>query len=125
MADEQEPSRSTSLASMVGMTPLGPLLVLRPFVILTWLVTWNVVGGLGIYFNGGMGQVTHPVSRALWLANLLFLAACCALVLASDRVRERWCRPGANYTTARYGFFVLAAIACLLGAMMVQDWLVA
>ncbi|MHC4248690.1 MAG: hypothetical protein ACYS9X_06130 [Planctomycetota bacterium] len=91
-------------------TPVGIFVVIKPSRLLVFVVVWNLIGGAGIYLNGGMGKFTDTRALAAWLVDFTLLCLCSVLLLASQTVRDRWCRPGADFGKAALGLVFVTVI---------------
>jgi len=80
----------------------------------SFILIWNILCGIGIYFNGGIGRVEKPGAVAMMSLACLFAACCAFAPLKSEKIRNRWCKEEADFEEARYGLWQLGIIAGLI-----------
>ncbi len=87
---------------------------LRPKVIVIILISWNVLIGIAIAFNGGIGQIrTLPsaIAMACTCGSLAVFGFCTALMPSWQRVMLR---PEADPKYAQPGLLFVALIGIIL-----------
>ena len=99
---------------------------LRPEVIVIFLISWNVLVGIGMVLNGGMGQIrtlSGAIAMAITCGGLAAFGFCTALVPAWQRVMFR---PEADPRPARLGliiFGIIGAILAIVGAVSAVNFI--
>lgn len=88
---------------------------IRASVLLSWVVAWNVLLGLSIWLNGGLGP--EHVSIAAWPTAIALLASCgfCLLVLFSSTARSWALKPTSHIAEIRDGLWFVALLTGGMG----------
>ena len=86
----------------------------RVRVMVLWVIAWNILLGIGVWMNGGLGRIR--VSSAAWPMFLALAGSCafCLALLFSRRTREWALRPGMDVEPIR---LELAFMALLMGGL--------
>src|SRR5690606_19298239 len=63
-------------------------LVLKTWVIITWIFVWNIIFGIAIYFNGGLGPVKNPSAAYISAIALFGTTIFCFLVIYNKSFRS-------------------------------------
>jgi hypothetical protein len=93
---------------------LGVFVVAKPSRIIAFILIWNLLCGVIILLNGGMGPV-DTLPGFLGVIIVGSYAAFCGLApVASQKYRVRWCRPDADFQDAKVGFITLGLVGVLL-----------
>lgn len=88
---------------------------IRASILVSWVVAWNVLLGLSIWLNGGLGQ--EQVSIAAWPTVIAFLGSCafCLLVLFSSATRSWTLKPTSQIAAIRNGLWFVALLTGGMG----------
>ena len=97
---------------------LAGFLSLRPSVLVGLILLWNLMVGISVYLNGGSGRILDPRAAVVGGAACLAAAVFCYAVLAIRAVRRSVMRPGHVESFDRSSFFLVGAIALLLGVVL-------
>ena len=113
-------------------TPLGMFVVIKPWRILLFILTWNALGGLFILVNDGLRPLRTPGGCLLFSLLGVYLSFCSIAPLVSEKVRQRWCDAAIDFEEGRTGFVlgavvgvVLAAAGLFIGIAKLSEWDVA
>lgn len=94
--------------------PYAVFWVMKVGYIWAFVLIWNILCGVAIYLNGGMGKIEKPGSTAMFGLACLYAACCAFAPLASEKTRKRWCKEGADFEEARYGLWQSGIITAIL-----------
>jgi len=93
------------------------LLVVKPLRILIFIVVWNILCGVAILLNGGMGSIETPGGYMGFAVAGAFAAFSGFAPVVSMRFRKRWCRPNRDFDEGRFGLILLGSIGSLFAVV--------
>ena len=96
---------------------IGILFVIKPIRILLFIVMWNIICGLGIILNGGLGQIKTPGGYLCVGLAGAFAAFSGLAPVVSKRVRKRWCQPDVDFEKGRLGLILIGLIGSAFALM--------
>lgn len=89
---------------------LGVFIVVKPSRILAFILIWNLLCGLMILLNGGMG----PIDTLPGFIGVVIVGSYAAFSgfapVTSQKYRVRWCRPEADFQDAKFGLITLGLV---------------
>ncbi len=86
------------------------LVVIKPLRILLFIALWNILCGFAILLNGSLGPIRTPGGYLGFAVAGAFAAFSGLAPVVSLRIRQRWCRPGADCEEGRFGLVLLGLI---------------
>ena len=100
---------------------LGGFLCLKPIVLVGLIVLWNLLMGLGIYLNGGMGQIKSLPAACVVIVASFATTLFCFCVLFVHAVRNRVMQPDHIDSFDKTSFVFVGGIALCLGLVMLLE----
>lgn len=89
---------------------------LRIGVMVAWVVLWNVLLGVSIWLNDGLGHVRVPLANWPTAVALLGSSAFALLIAHSERVQAWALRPGTSARPIRKELWFVALLTGALGS---------
>ena len=87
---------------------------LKPATAIGLVVLWNVIAGVAIFLNHGLGPVTTPSSAVVTVVLCAALAAACLATRNSKALQARFFRTGHDEQEVRSLLLSIAVVAILL-----------
>jgi hypothetical protein len=91
---------------------------IRKSVIITWLVVWNMLMGIGIWANGGLGRIHSTLAKEIAATALFGSAGCVLAILLIPTVRDWALRPDAQFSSIQKQLWFHAALFSGMGLAM-------
>ncbi len=93
------------------------ILALKTWVIITWLLAWNLILGIAIFINGGLGPINNPTSAYTVALVLIFTSIFCFYLVYSCDFQKMMLHPTRKANYDSWPFILIGSITLILGAV--------